>query len=455
MKTRRNPLLWTAAGFIVLLFLYYAWMTGFTFAMSELPAFPNYNMLAKSFLTGRLDLQESPRVDYSLFEGKKFLYFGPAPALFHVFFQAVGWKISSGFMIVLFAAGTWAMFLLILVRLRRDHTQRSFEPLKVAFAVMFALNGFSLWMVSVPSIHHEAICSAIFFLFVGLYFVLKVAHNSYTASMTDGLIIGLSLALSLSSRFSYFLTIAFLVAFMLKGIWRENERGSRPGSFVLCAIMAGMPLCTLLMLLAYNYARFGSLTEFGMKHMISTYSEYLRHGNFFRYEHIPYNLWAYMFSLPQGEPHFPYIDLPFYILKAESVSGMPYHLLHVNELCASVFCLLPALLFCFVPVFRRAAGKTVFQQSAGKLFGAILALQIVPLSMGMAAITRYCYDFLPIMMIIAFLGLDQVQEEFRHKKLMLVIISAISIVFSFAVTVNAVRFYEALWPAQAGLLNFF
>jgi len=288
---------------------------------------------------------------------------------------------------------------------------------------------------------------------LAIYFILKAAQTSFKVSTTHALIIGVSLALSFGSRFSYFLTVAFLVVFMLRGILREPVENSRARSLVSCAIIAGTPLCALVLLLAYNYARFGSLTEFGMKYAASIYSEYLLQGNFFRYNHIPYNLWSYMFSLPRGDSLFPYIQLPFYILKVESISTSPYYLWHVNELCSSVFCFLPVLLFCFVPVLKRAAGTTALQRVALGLFAAVCALQILPVSMSMAAITRYYFDFLPMMMVIAFLGLKQVQEDFHNKNLMLIMISAVSILFSLAVTVNAVRFYASFWPAQAQLLK--
>jgi len=447
-------LLFTAAGFVVLSVFYYAWMTGFTFASTELSAFPNYNMLARSFLAGRLDLLDNPPEDYSLFEGKKYLYFGPVPALFHAFFRVIGWEISTGFMTVLFAAGTWAIFLLILVRLGSDRTKEPLRRLQIAFAVMFAVNGFVLWMVAIPSIHHEAISSAIFLLLLAVYFVLKAAQNSYTVSITDALIIGVSLALSLGSRFSYFLSVIFLVALMVRGILRHREGKSWSKSLLPASVIVGTVLSGFILLLAYNYARFGSLTEFGMKYAASFfYWEYLLQGNFFRYDHIPYNLWSYLFCIPQGDPHFPYVKLPFYILKVESVSGMPYLLVHVNELCSSLFCFLPVLLFCFVPVFKRANDATALQRVALGLFAAVCVLQILPLSMSMAAITRYYYDFLPMMMVIAFLGIKQVQEEFQHKNLMLVIITVVSILFSFAVTVNAVRFHEAFSAYRSPLLN--
>ncbi|MBI4962230.1 MAG: hypothetical protein HY913_03050 [Desulfomonile tiedjei] len=453
--TRANPLVWALAGFVVLSMVYYGWMSGGTFSVSELSVFPNYNMLAKSFLQGRLDLADNPPEDYSLFASKKYLYFGPVPALLRLPFLLIGWEISTGFMVALLAAGTWAVFLLILICLNHDHTQRPLGPLQVAFAVMFALNGFSLWMVSVPSIHHEAICAATFFLLLGIYFVLKAARNSYTLSINEALIIGLSLALSLGSRFSYVLTVFFLVAFLFRGIWRERGEGNPSRSLAPFTIMLGTMAAGMGLLLAYNFARFGSLTEFGMKYATSLYSDYLRQGLFFRYDHIPYNLWSYIFYIPEGNPHFPYVKLPFYILKVESVSGLPYALLNVNELCASVFCFFPVLLFCFVPLFKRATNPAGLRQSALKLFVVVFALQLLPLCMSMAAITRYYYDFLPMMMLIALFGIERVQEEFTHKNLTLTIIVVTSILFSFAVTVNAVRFYEVFCAYRSPLLRFF
>jgi hypothetical protein len=453
--TKRSSLVFMVAGFLTLSLFYYAWMTGFTFGPTELPVFPNYNMLAKSFLAGRLDILDNPPEDYSLFGGKKYLYFGPVPALFHAFFRIIGWEISTGFMIALFAAGTWAVFLLILLQLGSDDTRKPLGRLQIAFAALFAFNGYTLWMVSVPSIHHEAIGSAIFFLLLAIYFTLKAAQNSYMFSASGGLIIGLSLVLSLGSRFSYFLTVTFLAVSLGTGMLRNREGKAWSKSLLPFAAILGTVVSGFVLLLVYNYARFNSFTEFGMRYATSLYSQYLLQGNFFRYDHIPYNLWSYLFYIPPGDPHFPYVKLPFYVLKAESVRGLPYFLVHVNELCASIFCFLPVLLFCFVPLFKGATNLTASKQSALRLFAVVFAFQIIPLSMSMAAITRYYYDFLPVMMVIAFLGIEQVQEQLQHKKLTLIVISAISILFSFAVTINALRFHEVFSEYRSPLLNLF
>lgn len=216
-------------------------------------------------------------------------------------------------------------------------------------------------------------------------------------------------------------------------------------SFLPSAIIIGTMVSAVTLLMAYNYARFGSPIEFGMKHLVSMYSEYLRQGNFFRYDHVPYNIWAYFFSLPLGDPYFPYVKLPFYILKVQSVSPEPYLLVHVNELCASVFCLMPVLLFCFVLAFTRPTAQPNSQPRAAGFLALLLVLQLAPLCIAMPAISRYCYDFLPIMMILAFQGIERVKDEFRFKNSMLVMISLVSVVFSFAVVVNCSRFYEPLY----------
>jgi len=229
-------------------------MTGFSGLPAELSAFPNYNMLAKSFLSGRLDLQDDPPEDYSLYRGKKYLYFGPAPALFHLPFLIFRWDVPSGLFVVLLTAGSWAVFFLILVRVGSRARENSIGPVEIAFGVMFAFNGFTFWMVSVPSIHHEAICFGTFFLLTAVYFCLKAAENSYLVSSTDATLIALSSALAMGSRFSYFLTITVPICFVLLGIFRGRKDTYRMRAFLPSAIIIGTIISAVTLL--YSFAFF-------------------------------------------------------------------------------------------------------------------------------------------------------------------------------------------------------
>jgi hypothetical protein len=62
--------------FLSIALFYSAWMTGFSFKYSECKMFPNYNILAEAFMSGRLDLDSDLRTDTSVKDGKKYLYAG-------------------------------------------------------------------------------------------------------------------------------------------------------------------------------------------------------------------------------------------------------------------------------------------------------------------------------------------------------------------------------------------
>jgi len=67
----------------------------------------------------------------------------------------------------------------------------------------------------------------------------------------------------------------------------------------------------LAMLMTYNYLRFSSFLDFGRGHVILPWhQDYLYciiGGNFFRLEHVPYQLSGYLFALPQLLSSFPFI----------------------------------------------------------------------------------------------------------------------------------------------------
>jgi hypothetical protein len=87
-------------------------------------------------------------------------------------------------------------------------------------------------------------------------------------------------------------------------------------------------------LLAYNHARFGRWTEFGMGTML--FGEDYRGIRFFNPAFIPFNAWIYLLSLPQLGPYFPFAhpfwtdDRPAGFVGYEEIYGvlfmMPVHL---------------------------------------------------------------------------------------------------------------------------------
>jgi hypothetical protein len=434
----RNRVL-VICGFAVICFVYSAWMTGGTFVFRDADLFPDYNMLVKAFAKGQLYIDEAPPEDYSVFGGKRYLYFGPVPALIRLpVWLLLGTGIPSGLMIVLFCAGSAVLFVITMSELTLVE-ESSDALLKVVFALLFIFNGYSLLMTEIPTIHHEAIAAAMFFLMSSIYLLAKTRKQGNVPSVATAVLMGLSLACCLASRATYVFSCAVVAVAFIARIW-FCEEGDRKKPAPVAAIIAIIAVAGGL-LLAYNYARFGDPLEFGMKYQMSAYRDYLIAGNFARYEHVPYNLWSLFFRMPLLLPDFPFLDLPRYVLETRSVQFMPYFLVYANELSVSVFVLMPVLLLSTAPLVLVKEGGLEIDFYTYLVLFALVITQIFPIVIGMSTVARYYYDFVPIMALMSYMGGLWLKKKGAGYLLMTLLAAAVSIVVSFTLPLNAARFY--------------
>jgi hypothetical protein len=221
------------------------------------------------------------------------------------------------------------------------------------------------------------------------------------------------------------------------------------------AVMIGIVAVAIGLLLAYNYARFGNAFEFGTTYLTSWYEEYFLKGYYFRYDHIPYNIWSYFFRVPGVSPEFPFIRLPAYIVKTQSIALSPYILINVNELSVSVFSLMPVLILCALPAVVAVRRRTLVDAKMYLLLLILFALQVVVISLTVAATARYYYDFLPIMMILCYQGALALIEHSERPRLLLALLAGLSIVMSLTLPLNAIRFYASFINYHSPLLSYF
>ena len=427
-------------------------MTGLSCELPEACLFPNYNMLAGSLLKSQLFIDESPVVDTMKFREKRYIYFGPVPALLHLPFVALTGKgVPTGLAIVLFAAANCFIFSKILSVVAHDQGTGRFE--RILFTILFGLNGFMLLMVSLPTIHHEAILCATFFLLAGFYLALRTARDGYRLTFATALAIGILFSLALGSRFSYLLTVIFVLLALCADIVRNHPSESRciyltNWTVSIIAVAAGLSL-----LLAYNYARFENILDFGLNNPDSIFRRYYLQGNYFRYDHVPFNIWSYFFRLPELVNDSPFLVLPFYLHQVRQISGPPYFLLHGNELAGSVLVLMPVLLFAFTPLSRSGRLGSDFQKGVYRMLAVATVCQVTPLLFTVTSNARYYYDFLPIIIILAFLGMSQLTLTGKLKRGIAVAVAVLSIVTSASVVVNGLLVYETYISFRAPLLD--
>ena len=290
-------------------------------------AWHQYEYLAEGFLHGHahLSVEPDPRLlklrdpydpeanapyrlwDASLYRGNYYLYHGPTPALALM----LPWRALTGSVlpqrlaVATFAAlGLLGLALLILEVRNRHFPRLSSAALGAILIVAFhaswlpvVLRRSALWELPVVS---GAAC-----LWWVLYFLWRF-HDS-GGRVRWAAAAGIALALLMGSRVTYVLAAGAVVLLLLEPAEGPGPGRARRWGAALAA--AALALAGGAALLAYNRARFGSWTEFGMSYML--FVEDYRGIRFFNPAFIQFNAQNYLFSLPQLGPYFPFAH-PFW-----------------------------------------------------------------------------------------------------------------------------------------------
>ena len=438
-------------SFLAVCILYSAWMTGFTFKFSECRSFPNYNMLAMAFTNGHFYIEQTPPVDAIIKDDLVYVFSGPTPALLRIpVLLLTGKGIPTGLMIVLFCAGISTFFAMILMQLIEAFKIKGMRVISTITLNTFIFCGISLHMVTIPSIHHESICAAMFFMMVSIYILLKIRIHGHS-NIGDAIFLGIALGLAVGSRFSYVYAAIAIGGFLIINLLKISDSVERINSVQIVSIVSGIGIVSIGLLLWYNYVRFGAFFDFGTAYIATPCREYFTTMGYFRYDHLPYNFWSFFFRLPQFVSVFPFVLLPRYLIQATSIGLGPYLLLNANELTVSVFFLMPILSLFFTPLFFKIDND---KYSFYLVFSVFIA-QIFSLGFTIASIARYYYDFVPLMMIMAFMGIVLLKKRAKISNGMVGFLGAISLIISFSLPMNAILFYSKFINYQSPLLRIF
>ncbi|MBU2489009.1 MAG: hypothetical protein KKA60_06430 [Proteobacteria bacterium] len=440
--------------FLVFLALYCAWGTAGTFSFEEVSLFPNNNMLARAFVQGHLDIAEHPSTDVVEKDGKVYLYSGPLPAALRLPFALVGLDVPTGLAVALFLAGTLALLFVVLARFGPPGG-RAGMALRLAFPAALGLSGYGLLMAAFPTFHHEAIAGAMFFLVAA--FALYARFSAQGFFVSHGGIIAFALCLSAAPacRFSSSYAVGVLAAAFLVGLWKNRERLGAGRVQAQAAILAGLGALSLGALLAYNQARFGSPLDFGILLQTSVYNAYWQEHGFFRYDYLPFNLWNLFFRLPEVTGSFPYLHLPMYRLVCQASGPVPDALVNGNELSVSVFLLFPLAALFAVPLVALARGKMAEMRQMILVPAAMAALQVLAIASTVNTVARFYWDFLPLLLILAFAGAGFLVREKRVPVAAFLALAVASVLLSFPVAVQAVYEYTFWIRFRSPLFSWF
>ena len=353
----------------------------------------NYHMyLAEAFLHGSLSLvrQLPNTLDLSLFNGKLFLYWGPMPAVALVplvFLFGADWSdvwLTMG----LATLNTMALFVLL-------ETTRRLHGLSLPKTLLLtAVFGFGSPLVPLAldgTVWYVGQLFTTLFVTSAMIFALRTAPST-----RDYLIAALLMGMACLSRASVLGAVVWLLALIFL---RARKRSLTPVRSALAVAPAIAVLGFLVMLLSmYNYARFGSPFENGLKYHradLSLFADINTYG---------------LFSVHYFGKNFFYHYLAY-----------PYPPSSNTFMGASLFLMTPVYLGAF---FALKAKHEYWQTIWGLWFAiALIALPSLLLcGTGWSQIgPRYTLDYAPFLLILVAMGIR------RWSSQLLLVLAGISV----------------------------
>lgn len=290
-----------------------------------------FSQQADGFLAGQLSLVEEPPVEFatlqnvydwkqrqginyiwdaSYYNGKYYLYWGPMPALLAAGIKLVHPGVLEDQVLVLIYITGMALILGALFH----WLHKKYIPSVPAWTIflftlvsIFSVHVF--WLINRPDVYEAAIASAQFFLLFGIYATLRSLGTSEKG--TRWLVLaGFGFGAAVASRFSYVFAVIFasgVIAFELIKRGRSSGWKIKPWLayfLVLGAFAAGLAW--------YNYARFGSIFESGMKYQLTGDAVPRDFSKIFSPAYIIPNLYSEVLRpLVRTPGKFPFFSTPF------------------------------------------------------------------------------------------------------------------------------------------------
>lgn len=335
-------------------------------------------------------------IDITFYKGKYYLYWGPAPSLFLILFtEEVISQIKDKFIGYLFACGVLLYLTLCIFQLWKRTKPALPNWFPSFFALTAGLSIPSLWMIKTSGIYEAAIFGGQFF-FIGGFYWLYLALSEEKVSTKKLLLGGTHWAFAMGTR----LTVwpAILLGSMITLLYLVRDYKLVPaGKLIIKPILfAAPPFVALLLLGWYNYARFDSVTDFGLKYQLAN-TDYRNFTSPFASNYIKSNLHNY-FTFPVViQEKFPFIKPTENISSNERLAGLVYTSPWI------LFFIIPLLRLVFTFVMKKE--KAVLSPPEAWFLLSVCggsAVMLLLILMFYFPATRYIEDFTPSFFLFSF-----------------------------------------------------
>lgn len=444
------------------IFLIYLWFAS-DGLWKSLPNETNYiDLQADAFAKGQLelDIQPDPALlaftdeslyepvkregipvlwDATLYNGKYYLYWGPAPALLivpvKVFHQA---DFTDKLLSLAFLTGTLLFLNLIILGLWRRYFNKLSNWAVIAAVAFVGLINPMPYVLVEGRIYEAAIIAAQFFLMGGFYFLLPALDKPTSVRL---ILAGTFFALSIGSRTTVLPAIGLLSVIIL--IWAIQTQRPR---FIPILFSFAMPLLVGgIMYGWYNYSRFDSFTEFGYRYQLTSYNLYEKIGETFAVEYLPPNLYKTILNPLERRDTFPHL-FPTRWAGPDWLTN--YHPKMYMTVTENITGLLVGSPFVFFALLAFVKSRRDLRWILASLSTAFLAVFITLQAFFFIAM-RYMLDALPTLVILAVIGFWHGFDIFKKSKyyiaaaiLLLAYTLAISLVISYSGNLELFRIHN-------------
>ncbi len=382
-----------------------------------------YNLLVDGFLDGHLYMKvevpeellklddpynpanRPPGValhDASMYRGRYYIYFGTAPVVTLVLpFRVLtgGTALPLPAAVAIFTCAGFFASVGLFTAIRRRYFPDTGTAMMVLGVLALGTVSMGPLLVLRGSIWELPLSSGYFYAMVALLCVWRSVHAEGRAAGWWFAGAGLSLGLAVASRPTYLFAGGMMAVPALWWIWGARGTGRVGWSTVAKRVLAGaLPLGAVGLAMAwYNYARFGSPTEFGVKYQFSGIFE--AETQHFRWSYFPLNFQMYWLNVVEWIRYFPF-------LQRGATPAIPAGHLGFDDLYGALTNLPLVWLALGAPLaaWRRRAEE---RGPLGVTLGAtamVAAGTAVPLLFFYAAMARYGVDFLPELVVLALTG---------------------------------------------------
>lgn len=332
--------------------------------------FAHFNYLADAFLHGQLHLRLLPPAlhDLSFFKGKFYLYWPPFPAVVLTPFVAL---FGVGFSDVFFNVVVGSINVGVVAALLRAIDDEQLIKVDVQYRALlvlfFALGTVHVILALFGTVWFTA--ELLGFLFVGLAYLSALKLRGTTAFIA----VGIFMSFAMLTRNHLLFTGIWPAYYLLSKNWNDRPK------LYFKAALGLLPLLIMgILFLGYNFARFGSPFELGIRYQMMApffIADYHKYGAF-SLHYLPTNF------------YYQYI---FYPLPATTETKMG----------GSLFLLSPVFLYAFLGIFKEYRNTNVWML----VFSVIITSIPILLVIGTGWVQygpRYTLDFtIPLLLLTA------------------------------------------------------